>query len=236
MNALRSVLTAFLLVAAGTQVFAHALWIETSAQGKSGKEHALKVFYGEPGAGSPDKIADWWSDVGSFSLWLIKPDGSREQLEVSPEGDHFSAVFTPETEGVYLLSVAHAVKEIADGTQYEFNASARVSVGKAAPGSGNPESANVLDLCYDLAVQPKVNRSVRISGLYQQQPAAEGYITVFSPAGWSKQLKADASGSVTFVPEWPGSYIIETGKGEKVSGQPHENLYRIAAIQFEVAK
>src|SRR3546814_12418657 len=126
---LRTTILFLLLGTASLQLSAHALWIEAHPEGKSGKAHTVKVFYGEPSADTPDKNADWWSDVASFSLWLITPDGSKEQLTTTDQGDHLTATFTPSGDGVHSLSVSHMVEEISGGTRNQFNSTAMVTVG-----------------------------------------------------------------------------------------------------------
>lgn len=233
---LRSIILLLLLGTASLQLSAHALWIETSPSGKSGNEHTVKVFYGEPAAGAPDKIADWWSDVSSFTLWLVKPDGSKEQLEVSPQGDHFSAVFTPSGEGLYTLSISHNVADVSGGTQYQFNATAMVQVGDAAASAGYAAESTELYLYADPAGKFRKGKELAVSAHTSDGPAGEAYITAFAPSGWSKSLQADASGETSFIPEWTGTYLLEAGKGEEVSGKSFKNVYRIATLRVHVAK
>lgn len=233
---LKLTILTLLLGAASLQLSAHALWIETKPAGKAGKAHAVNVFYGEPAAGVPDKVADWWSDVSSFTLWLIKADGSREQLKVTRQDDHFSAVFTPSGEGLYTLSISHNVAEIAGGTQYQFNATAMVRVGEAKGLAEYAKESNELYLFADPAGEYRKGRELQVSCHSQEGPSAEAYITAFAPSGWSKSFQADASGKGSFVPEWTGTYLLEAGKGEEVSGKSFKNVYRIATLQVEVPR
>src|SRR5690606_5870357 len=75
---------------------AHALYIDTEANGKVGKAQEVKIYYSEFEDRSIEKVSDWYSDVASFKLWLILPDGAREQLSTSAKNDHFVSEFTPE--------------------------------------------------------------------------------------------------------------------------------------------
>ncbi|WP_158640484.1 DUF4198 domain-containing protein [Anseongella ginsenosidimutans] len=225
-----------LLGTASLHLSAHALWIESNSSGKSGKEHTVKVFYGEPAAGVPDKIEDWWSDVSSFTLWLVKPDGSKEQLKVSNQGDHFSAAFTPSADGLYTLSVSHNVAEISGGTLYQFNATALVRVGDALASSDYASGTNELYLYADPAAKSGKGKTLSVSCHSPEGPVAEAYVTAFAPSGWSKSFQADASGKGSFTPEWTGTYLIEAGKGDEVTGKPYENIYRIATLQVAVPR
>lgn len=233
---LRPIVLILLLGTASLQLSAHALWIETSPEGKSGSEHTVKVFYGEPSAGVPDKIEAWWSDVASFTLWLVKPDGSKQQLEVSAQGDHFAAIFTPSAEGLYTLSISHNVAEIDGGTQYQFNATAMVRIGDATTSSDYAAGVSELYLYVDPAAKLRTGKDLAVSAHSQEGAAGEAYITAFAPSGWSRSFQADASGKGSFVPEWAGTYLLEAGKGEEVTGKPYKNIYRVATLQIAVAR
>src|SRR5690606_22292942 len=104
-----------------SRAWAHALWIETAPTGKLGKEHQVRIYYGEPAEGVLEQVADWWSDVGSFSLTLHLPDGSSRKLVVTAQSDHYVSTFIPERSGIYALSIAQPVAETFDGHKYQFN-------------------------------------------------------------------------------------------------------------------
>src|SRR5690606_35073962 len=225
---IRSTILFLLLGMASLQLSAHALWIEAHPEGTSGKAHTVKVFYGEPAAGVPDKVEEWWSDVAGFTLWLIKPDGSKEQLDATKQDDHFSASFTPSGDGVYTLSISHDVAEISGGTLYQFNATAMVRVGDTSASPDYAAGNNGLYLYADPSASFRTGRELPVSALLPEGAAAEAYLTAFAPTGWSKSFQADASGKGSFVPEWKGVYLLEAGKGEEVTGKDYQNVYRIA--------
>lgn len=233
---LRYVILFLLFGSATLQLSAHALWIETNPTGKPGKEQHVKVFYGEPASGIPDQVTDWWSNVNQFELWLIKPDGTKEQLTLDSRDDHFAASFTPSGAGLYTLSISHDVAELAGGTQYQFNATAIVRVGNA---SANPDYAAAgaeLYLYANPASTFRKGRELAVSCHGPEGPSAEAYLTAFAPSGRSKSFQADASGKGSFVPEWTGTYLIEAGKGEEVTGKPYETIYRITTLRVHVPK
>lgn len=234
MNKLKTLVLSLLLMFSVNQLFAHALFIKTAANGKKGTAQEVKVFYGEPGDNQPEKLGDWWSDTKEFSLWLINPQGEKEQLKVTPKEDHFVASFTPAADGVYTLSISHTVKQIAGKTQYQFNAAALVSVGKA--NVGNSALANKADLgvFVDALASLKAGKAITLSSHLKTQPAADVAVSVFAPKGWTKQVKTGADGKTTFIPEWPGAYLLEAAKNEKVQGQEFESIERIATLGIAV--
>ncbi|AOM76261.1 DUF4198 domain-containing protein [Pedobacter steynii] len=234
MNKLKTLALSLILMFSVNQLFAHALFIRTAANGKKGTAQEVKIFYGEPGENAPEKLADWWSDTKEFSLWLINPKGEKEQLKVTPAADHFVASFTPATDGVYTLSISHIVKEIAGKTQYQFNAAALVSVGKADTGNSALANKAELGIFVDALAALKKGKEITLSSHFKAQPAAGVAISVFAPAGWVKQIKTRADGKTTFNPEWSGSYLLEAGHNEKVTGQAFESIERIATLSITV--
>ena len=124
-----------LLLLSVSNLFAHALWIETSTTGKTGQKQSVKIIYSEPDD-KPEKLADWFSDVKEFELWLTTPDKQKVKLTTVAGEDHFTSEFTPKKDGVYTLSISKAAKELGGTTIYEFNASAIVKVGKSLKNRG----------------------------------------------------------------------------------------------------
>ncbi|WP_374761423.1 hypothetical protein [Larkinella insperata] len=99
-----------LLLSVGNAL-AHALWIQTASVGKVGQKQTVRISYAEPGD-KPEKIADWYSDVRAFELWLIGPDQQKTKLTTVPGDDFFTAEFTPEKEGVYTVATGHSAKDL----------------------------------------------------------------------------------------------------------------------------
>jgi uncharacterized GH25 family protein len=204
-------LLALCLLFSSLGIFAHALWIETNPVGKKGQAQEVNIFYGEYSEGKPEKIEDWWSDVKEFSIWLIGPDNQKTQLTVSPVGDHFTTSFTPSGDGSYTLLISHDVKEIGEKTKYQFNTSANVRVGAITSSTTaiNPFSAKIQG--------SKLKKPVRISGVFNDQPADKFTATIFSPSGWTKEISSE-NGVVEFIPEWSGKYMIEISKTDEEKG------------------
>lgn len=209
------------LLFASLHMFAHALWIEAARTGKKGQEHQVKVFYGEYSEFAPEKVDKWFSDVKEFTLWLVTPDNKKIELKATAGEDHYTAAFTPATDGVYTLLVSHEPKDLGGKTKYQFNSSATVLVGAAAKQDNLDANSNPLKF----AVQNnKVSKPVVVKGLFNNAPGAYE-ATVFSPKGWTKQIPAGADGTITFIPEWPGTYMIEISATSKETGEHNKNAF-----------
>lgn len=214
---MKQIYLAMCFLFASLQISAHALWIETPAKGKKGQAQTVKVFYGEYAEFNPDRVADWYSDVKDFKLWLISPDGQKHQLETKQFENHFESSFTPAQDGAYTLVVSHEPKDLGGTTKYQFNSSASVLVGAV----GKPVDTNPNP--FKLAVeQGKPGQPVVVKGFFNGAVADKFEATIFSPKGWTKQIKADAEGKVVFVPEWKGTYMIEISRYDKSAGK-HNN-------------
>lgn len=202
----------------------HALWIETSSTGQKGQKQTVRIVYSEPGD-TPEKIADWYSDVKAFDLWLISPDMQKTKLTVTPGADNYTAEFIPDQEGIYTLSVGHAAKELGGTTKYQFNATAAVLVGQAQlVAVANPNDLNVVVM--QAGNTYKVGQPVKIAGVYKTKPSEKLHVAIHSPSGWNREITTNADGQAEFTPLWPGTYYVEASKTEKETGEQDGKTYQ----------
>jgi len=218
-------------------LLAHALWIETSTVGKAGQKQAIKIVYAEPND-KPEKIADWYSDVPEFTLWLTGPDKQKVKLPTKAESDHFTAAFTPEKDGVYTLSISHTARELGGKTKYQFNASAIVSVGKSLAGNDPSLNTNDISVYADAGQVIKLNKPFQLTGIFKEKPSENLSVAVHSPSGWNKALSTNGQGVTEFTPIWPGKYSIEASKTEKEEGEHngknYTSIWRCATLLVDV--
>jgi hypothetical protein len=237
---MKSLLLALLFTLGTSQLFAHALWIETATSGKAGKTQQVKVYYGEYVSNEREDVAKWYSDVRDFTLWLTAPGKEKVKLTTTPGTNFYTADFTPEGDGLYLLTVSHEAKELGGTTKYEFLSSAAVAVGKTAvidhaaiPGS--------LHVYTTEAKTYKANGPVKFTAVQNGKPLANKTVSVFSHEGWGKEVTTDANGSFTFNPIWAGRYVLEVSAMDKTVKGTHNGKDYTAAWQgstssFEVSK
>lgn len=233
------ILSLVILIAAISNLQAHALWIQTAPTGAAGKEHQIKIVYAEPNQ-KPEKLSEWYSDVKEFELWLTTPDGKQEKLTTVAGDDFFTSKFTPSQEGVYILSIGHTAKEPGGTTVYQFNASALVQVGKSAASNNAKFTKNDLSVFANASKEYKVNKPLILNTSYKNAPGEKIAVTVSSPTGWAKQLETNAEGIAEFTPIWPGTYYIEASKSWNESGtqngKEYKAVWRAATLLVEVAK
>lgn len=233
-----SMMALFTLVC--SQVFAHALWIETSPTGKKGQPQEVRVFWGEFADKDISPLDKWFSDTRSYTLTLITPDKKEIKLTSTPGSDHYKAFFTPESDGVYTVVMQHSVKDIYHGQRLDYHASAAVVVGKSNTGDAATANKNPISI-YSIAKGAyKVNESITLQALLENKAAGDQEVEVFAPNGWGKKLWTDSTGSAKFTPIWPGRYFVEVAgtiekKGEQ-GGKPFEKIWRCATYCIEVTK
>lgn len=239
MKTLSKLILAALFTLLVNTTFAHSLWIETNATGRIGQPQVAKLYFGEYAQAERDSLSKWRSDLSEFTLWLVKPDGSKEKLEVSKQGYFVQAAFTPQANGVYTLLVSHLIKDLSGTTQMEFLASANVSVGKTAvidPTVNN----NTLKVFPESGTSLKVNQPVKLKVSVKGNTKAGNTVLVFSPSGWSQELATAADGTVSFKPEWPGKYVVEAEEYAEIAGELNGHAYKAlwqgATYSFDVLK
>jgi uncharacterized GH25 family protein len=236
---MKSLLLALLFTLGASQLFAHALWIETAANGKTGQEQQIKIYYGEYATNEREETAKWYSDVKDFTLWLTAPGKEKIKLSTTPGTNFYTASFAPQGDGQYILTVSHEAKELGGTTKYEFLSTAIVAVGKPTlvKHAVIPTSLSVYTM---EAKIHKVNAPVQLKAIANGKPLAKTTVSIFSPEGWSKEITTDEDGAITFSPIWPGRYVLEVSAREKTEGTHNGKAYTAAwqgaTSSFEVSK
>lgn len=236
MKKYKLILLTFLLALSTNALFAHALWIETPAAGKVQQKQTVKIYYGEYAENERDSVAKWYSDVKDLTLWLVGPDQKKIQLTLTPGLNHLESTFTPTENGIYILQVSHEAKELGGDTKYHFLSSTNVTVGKVA--QNTVKSTNVLQLKHDLTA--KVNTKIKLAASLNDTAAKDRTVSVFSPMGWTREIKTDENGYAEFTPLWPGTYVVEISDIDKTPGQHYgkdfTSTWKGATYSFEVTK
>lgn len=234
-----SMITLFTL--ACSQVFGHALWIETSPAGKKGQPQEVRVYWGEYADKDISPVDKWWSDTKAYTLTLITPDKKEIRLTSVPGSDHYKATFTPESDGVYTVLLQHSVKDVYNGSRLDYHSSAAVVVGKSAASHDASVNRNPISI-YSIAKGTyKVDESITLQALLNKLPAGDQEVEVYAPNGWGKKLWTDSTGSAKFTPIWPGRYFVEVASTDKKTkgehnGKPYEAVWRCATYCIEVTK
>ncbi|QTE22610.1 DUF4198 domain-containing protein [Polaribacter cellanae] len=213
------------LFLATTPLFAHYIWIETAPVGKQHTEHFIKVRFGEYTYGVLEKTdGDAFKSVSKFTLWVMSPSGKKTPLKVSAKEDFYAASFIPTEDGTYTIALDNKNIKVLDYTKYDYgifkgqyHAKAKVVVGNTLSNFNKTNTTGIEII--DLTDQEFSKEStVLLQVLFNGEPLKENELSVFVADLWSKKLKTDKEGKVTFKLPWETKYIVETIFEEKVPG------------------
>ncbi|RDC54789.1 DUF4198 domain-containing protein [Pedobacter chinensis] len=226
----------FLVAFSVSSAFAHALWIETPANGKKGQAQEIKIFFGEYEANEPDSAAKWFSNLKEFKLVLTAPNGTTKVLTASPDVYFYKASFTPDQNGTYKLSVVHEVATVYEHAKIEYYAFADVNVGNSKINTAFPVEA-ALTIRPDKHVL-KVGESSIHQVIYNKAPFANQKITLVNPERKTIPTETDENGKFTFKPEQKGNYFLEAFTEEKVpgklNGKDYEKVWHLVTYTTQV--
>ncbi|WP_057939409.1 hypothetical protein [Algoriphagus resistens] len=215
----------FFMIVAGVQ--AHALWIHTSSKAKKGEEHPYRIYYADYHENAIEPVANWYSDVKEFELWLISPSGKKTKLEPTATDEYFRGAFVPEEDGEYRLEISHTADPGESKTAYQFNAYAQIWVGKGK------SKANVEN---DLALI-KGQKSSEYEVLFKGNPLPDGELLVLGPDAKTQELKTGKNGKTGIDLSETGIYFAEATHTEKLPENDPSGLkaiWRCATQAIEV--
>ncbi len=218
-------LITLVLLLAVNNIFAHYIWIETSASGTLNTEHAIKIRFGEFSEGVFEKVDDeHFKNVSNFKVWLIDPQGNKTFLQVSPKTDYYAASFIPKINGTYTIALDNKNIKVFDFTKYDYttfkpqyHAKSRVVVGDNINDlkETNSESIEIIDIT---TVKYAVSKNVQLQVLYKGKPLEKSEVTLFVADGWSQKITTDVNGIFSFKLPWKTTYTVEATHEEKVPG------------------
>ncbi|WP_343523533.1 DUF4198 domain-containing protein [Pedobacter sp.] len=229
-------LLALFLAFSISNVFAHALWIETQATGKKGQTQDVKVFFGEYESNVPDTAAKWFSNLKDFKLVLTAPNGTTTILTTSPDVLFYKARFTPDQDGTYKLSVVHEVATVYEKAKIEYYAFADVAVGTLKINKVFPADAA-------LTIRPdkhalKAGETAVHEVIYNKTPFANQKLTLVGPDKKGQPAETDANGKFTFNPVAKGNYFLEAFAEDKtpgkLNGQDYEKTWHLVTYTTAV--
>ncbi|MGJ1362552.1 DUF4198 domain-containing protein [Sphingobacterium spiritivorum] len=213
-----------LILLGGKQVaMAHAVWIESKASASKNQPHDVKIFYGEYASGEKESTDKWYSDLKNLEVWLTTPDNQRVKLDVKDEQEHLSTSFVPEKDGVYYISTVHATKDLGGTTKYNFSSLVPVRVGKLAISATSPK-----DLPFSvekITTSGKKKSEIEVLVSSNGKAVKDAEVIVMSETGWTKTLKTNENGVVSFSPQWKGNYVVEASQMNEETGRWNDKDY-----------
>ncbi|HBK70954.1 MAG TPA: DUF4198 domain-containing protein [Flavobacteriaceae bacterium] len=224
----KSILALVFILFATTQSFAHYLWIETNLEGKIGQEQEIRVYFGEYTHGVIEKVnGESFPKVKDFTLWVIDASGKKTELKVTAAEDYYLAKFTPTTNGAYTVTLNNNNIQVFDFTKYDFgifkthyHSIAKIQVGDKLQNTITSNKTGIT--LKDVSVSKKEKK---LQVLYKNKPLPKNEVKIFVTDQWSKTLKTDENGFVSFKLPWQAKYLVEVTKKEEVPGVFRDEKY-----------
>lgn len=211
-----------LLLFISTKSFAHFFWIETNTKGIINQEHEVRIYFGEFASNVIEKTnGEVFQNAKHFTVWVIDQQGNKTELKTTSTASHHVGKFTPKSEGTYSIILDNKKYKVLDYTKYDYgifrpqyHSITKVEVGNNIvhkTASINPESITIIDLSSE-------KEKVKIQVLFKNKPLEEVEVTVFMKEDWSKKLKTDKKGMITFNRSFKTGHVIEATHEDKVPG------------------
>ncbi|RIX71607.1 hypothetical protein [Acidovorax cavernicola] len=149
----------------------------------------------------------------------VAPEGQSPALETA--ANHFA--FTPAGQGDLRFT---ATRADADGVLTYFQA----KFGRAETKAVN-----------DLELVPTVAGGNTFQLMFKGRPVAASQVNVDTSEGWRRVLTPAKDGSVSFVPAFPGLYVLEVSArvdngAVTIDGKKYADVRHTATLSFEVAR
>ncbi len=209
----------FLFMLAG-MLKAHTMWIESSYQGHVGQEQQVKIFFGEFSIDMITPTKKWFSDIADCKLMLLTPSGEKKALSKAQEENCYTASFTPEAEGWYLIYLEHRVKDLYEGMRITYQALSWVKVGSPTglPTVPSPFSNGKLILPPQTPFELNTLTEARL--VRDGTSVVSQRFTLTANNGWRKSLRSSKeSGMASTELIFPAKYLYEWSENTPIENE-----------------
>ncbi|ANI87997.1 hypothetical protein A9P82_00880 [Arachidicoccus ginsenosidimutans] len=202
---------------------AHYLWIELPSAGlKQNVAADIKIYFGQLDEGRRETKGQRLDEVKHVQLYVVCPDGKKEQLSLTEEDSFYLARFTPQQTGRYAFCAADTLENVADWRKYNigivrlgFFSTAFAAVGKI---SSDISTGNYNDLCFVEKTKGWNNQQPVYQLFFKGKVLKNTKVNISAENEWTRSIKTDANGKFSFVPLWTGHYVIDFIYTDKTLG------------------
>lgn len=238
-----SMLSVGLMVSAAS---AHFIWIETPTETEPKKPQPVALYFGEYQEFLREEAGGRLDAMEGATAWVIDPQGTRQALSLDKKTNHFLGTLNSSClPGRYHVMAAHTEVEVKDMTKSnldvvkpQFYARSQfvcVEATRLREPEKDIEQVAELDIIpltkginlVTGALAPQPGSEVVVQVSFKKQPLAKTALMVHSPLGWDKELRTDAQGIASFIPLWPGRYVLELVHVEKAPGEFKGKPYNV---------
>ena len=186
---------------------AHHVWIEQDAKG-------AKLYFGEFGDNLREASPGLLDRFAKPSAQKVSSKGSETLITTKTANGFALAGLAVKGESLVAEDAAYPITDSKDGDK-TFRRLYVPAARLVADGS-KQEAKLVLDL---VPTGKQDTDGMEVQAIYKGKPLAKAKVEVITAFGWSKELRADEDGKLTFKMPWKGSYVLELkhadGAGER---------------------
>lgn len=238
---------------------AHFIWVEVDPKAEPGGAQEIQVYFGEPHEFLREESGGRLDQHDGLQAWVIDPKGKKIELQLKKGLNRYVGTFTPAAVGRHNVVVTSQYHEVMDLTEYDrgvvkphFYARAQfLAFEKGRVSEREAEIKEFLGL--DIVPATKAldplkgsivanaGAEIVVRAVFKGQPLVKRRVNAFGPNGWLKELQStDSLGMTSFVPLWPGRYVLVLMNDEKApaefNGKRYDALNHRASLSILVGK
>lgn len=216
---------------------AHFIWIESEPKGEPGKSHKVEIYFGEPHEFLREEAGGRLDQHDSIEAWAAAAKGEKINIALKKGVNLFSGAVILRAVGRYNI-IAKSLGHEVQGSQSDRGTSRPLffargqffSFERGRVSEREEEIKEHLDL--DIipvtksldpligSIVPKVGNEFVVRVIFKGKPVTRKRVNAFGSNGWIKELPStDSWGVTSFVPLWPGRYVLQISQDEKAPGE-----------------
>jgi hypothetical protein len=236
---------------------AHFVWIEAEPVGKPDAPVAISLFYGEPHELLREESPGNLDRHAGRQAWVVDPSGEWASLALRKEKNRFVTSFQPTRVGRHTIIASSTDVAPVNLTTYGKGTMRAVFFARSQFLAFEPGRLSERDrelgglLEYDIVpvtrgIDPRAGTLAFLHGhellvrfTTKTQPTARVRLQAQGPHGWIKEMRpSDSWGVTSFVPLWPGRYVISRERDEpslgELQGRKYDTISQRVTFSFLV--
>lgn len=212
------------------------------------KECDIYLFFGEYHQQLKETLAGRLSERKATKLVVYDDKLRPNPLTLTRMEDHFRASFSWEKLRAYHIVAVDDEAPVVDLSQYRIGVVRPIYYAHtfvpylSSSGSKDEWSSpsTTLDLLpFQNNTKLSVGKATSFQIRFKAAPlSARAEVRIYAPNGWSWEGDVKEQGKVTFIPEWPGLYVVEVIVMEETlgeyNGKKYEAIRHRATLTLEV--
>lgn len=226
------------LLVAPLTASAHFVWIEVDPKAEAGKSQKIEIYFGEPHEFLREEAGGRLDQHDGLRAWVTDPKGRKSDVSVKKGVNRFGGAFVPKAVGRHSVTVSSPSHPVQNLTEYggkltkplfyartQFLAFETGRVSEREEENKETMDLDIVPVTKGLdpikgTIAPKAGAEIAVRVMFKGRPLAKRRVNALGPNGWSKELQStDSWGVTSFVPLWPGRYVLVVTNDENVAGE-----------------